>query len=311
MEVKKVGLLGGRGYVGQEVVKLLAQHKHLNLSSVFSLTKAGQPLDLNDDSELIYQDLSIENIVLADEDAFILALQNDESQKYVDLIFQHNSQAIVVDLSADHRFDEDWEYRVPELSEQALLNRISNPGCYASAMQFMLAPLLDILVGSVNLYGISGFSGAGASPNARNDQEALKDSVLPYALVSHLHEQEVKAHSYSDILFTPHVGNFFRGIMMTGNFILSEPMLPEEIYNLFLSYYNQKPLISIQQAVPNMQDVQNTSNVIIGGFEVDQEINRLTFCCALDNLLKGAATQAVQNLNSAFGWEDNLGIIKR
>ena len=98
---------------------------------------------------------------------------------------------------------------------------------------------------------------------------------------------------------------------MTGNFILSEPMLPEEIYNLFLSYYNHKPLISIQQAVPNMQDVQNTSNVIIGGFEVDQEINRLTFCCALDNLLKGAATQAVQNLNSAFGWEDNLGIIKR
>lgn len=311
MEVKKVGLLGGRGYVGQEVVKLLAQHQHLNLSSVFSLTKAGQPLDLNADSELIYQDLSIENIVLADEDAFILALQNDESQKYVDLIFQHNSQAIVVDLSADHRFDEDWEYRVPELSKQVLLNRISNPGCYASAMQFMLAPLLDILVGSVNLYGISGFSGAGASPNARNDQEALKDSVLPYALVSHLHEQEVKAHSYSDILFTPHVGNFFRGIMMTGNFILSEPMLPEEIYNLFLSYYNQKPLISIQQAVPNMQDVQTTSNVIIGGFAVDQEINRLTFCCALDNLLKGAATQAVQNLNSAFGWEDNLGIIKR
>jgi N-acetyl-gamma-glutamyl-phosphate reductase common form len=311
MAVKKVGLLGGRGYVGQEVVKLLAQHKHLNLSSVFSLTQAGQPLDLNADSELIYQDLSIENIVLADEDAFILALQNDESQKYVDLIFQHNSQAIVVDLSADHRFDEDWEYRVPELSKQVLLNRISNPGCYASAMQFMLAPLLDILVGSVNLYGISGFSGAGASPNARNDQEALKDSVLPYALVSHLHEQEVKAHSYSDILFTPHVGNFFRGIMMTGNFILSEPMLPEEIYNLFLSYYNHKSLISIQQAVPNMQDVQTTSNVIIGGFAVDQEINRLTFCCALDNLLKGAATQAVQNLNSAFGWEDNLGIIKR
>ena len=59
-----------------------------------------------------------------------------------------------------------------------------------------------------------------------------------------------------------------------------------------------------------MQDVQNTSNVIIGGFEVDKEINRLTFCCALDNLLKGAATQAVQNLNSAFGWEDNLGIIQ-
>ena len=308
MEVKKVGLLGGRGYVGQEIIKLLAQHKHLNISSVFSLSKAGQPLEPDTDSDLLYQDLDIENIVLADEDAYILALSNNESAKYIDLIFQHNSKAIIIDLSADHRFDDAWEYRVPELSNKAMLSRISNPGCYASAMQFMLAPLIDSLVGSVNLYGISGFSGAGASPNARNNQEALKDNVLPYSLVSHLHEKEVKAHSYPDILFTPHVGNFFRGIMMTGNFILSETMLADEIYNLFISYYDQKSLISIQRELPNMQDVQNTSNVIIGGFEVDKEINRLTFCCTLDNLLKGAATQAVQNLNSAFGWEDNLGI---
>ena len=72
---------------------------------------------------------------------------------------------------------------------------------------------------------------------------------------------------------------------------------------------NLDKLIGIQSEVPNLQDVQNTSNVIIGGFEVEQEINRLTFCCALDNLLKGAATQTIQNLNSAFGWEDNIGII--
>jgi N-acetyl-gamma-glutamyl-phosphate reductase len=309
MEVKKVGLLGGRGYVGRELIQLLDQHKRLNISSVFSLSKAGQPVDLDTDDDLVYQNLALENIVLADEDAFILALPNNESQKYIDLIFQHNSKAIIIDLSADHRFDDAWEYRVPELSENVQLSKISNPGCYASAMQFMLAPLKKILVGPVHLYGISGYSGAGATPNRRNDQEALKDNILPYSLVSHIHEQEVKAHSYPDILFTPHVGNFFRGIMMTGNFILSELMLPEEIYNLFISYYDQKPLISIQQTLPNMQDVQNTSNVIIGGFAVDQEINRLTFCCALDNLLKGAATQAVQNLNSAFEWEDNLGII--
>jgi N-acetyl-gamma-glutamyl-phosphate reductase len=79
---------------------------------------------------------------------------------------------------------------------------------------------------------------------------------------------------------------------------------------LFVEYYDSKQLICIQQELPNLQDVQNTSNVIIGGFAVDQGIKRLTFCCALDNLLKGAATQTVQNLNSAFGWEDNLGIIQ-
>ena len=95
---------------------------------------------------------------------------------------------------------------------------------------------------------------------------------------------------------------------MTGNFILSESLKVEMIYDLFSNFYKQKELILVQQELPNMQDVQNTSNVIIGGFAVDPTISRLTFCCTLDNLLKGAATQAVQNLNFAFGWEDNLGI---
>ena len=110
-------------------------------------------------------------------------------------------------------------------------------------MQFMLEPLKNILAGPVHLYGISGYSGAGATPNSRNDQEALQDSILPYSLVSHLHEKEVKAHSYPEILFTPHVGNFFRGIMMTGNFILSESMSADEIYNFFVNHYQSDQLI--------------------------------------------------------------------
>ena len=309
MDTKTIGLLGGRGYVGQEIIKLLVNHKYLNITSIFSSSKVGQSVPLNVGNELLYQDLSLDQIVLSDEDAFILALPNNESQNYVDLIHRHNPQAIIVDLSADHRFDQAWEYRVPELSETVQSTKISNPGCYASAMQFMLAPLKNILAGPVHLYGISGYSGAGATPNSRNDQEALQDSILPYSLVSHLHEKEVKAHSYPEILFTPHVGNFFRGIMMTGNFILSESMSADEIYNLFVNHYQSEQLICIQPELPKLQDVQNTSNVIMGGFAVDQEIHRLTFCCALDNLLKGAATQTVQNLNSAFGWDDNLGII--
>ena len=309
MDTKTIGLLGGRGYVGQEIIKLLVNHKYLNITSIFSSSKVGQSVPLNIGNELLYQDLSLDQIVLSDEDAFILALPNNESQNYVDLIHRHNPQAIIVDLSADHRFDQAWEYRVPELSETVQSTKISNPGCYASAMQFMLEPLKNILAGPVHLYGISGYSGAGATPNSRNDQEALQDSILPYSLVSHLHEKEVKAHSYPEILFTPHVGNFFRGIMMTGNFILSQSMSADEIYNLFVNHYQSEQLICIQPELPKLQDVQNTSNVIMGGFAVDQEINRLTFCCALDNLLKGAATQTVQNLNSAFGWDDNLGII--
>ena len=153
MDAKKIGLLGGRGHVGQEIVELLANHKHLNITSVFSSSKAGQPADLNTGNDLLYKDLSIDKIDLSDEDAFILALPNNESQDYIDLIHRHNPKAIIIDLSSDHRFDDAWEYRVPELCEKVQSSKISNPGCYASAMQFMLAPLKNILVGPANLFG--------------------------------------------------------------------------------------------------------------------------------------------------------------
>lgn len=309
MSCKKIGLLGGRGYVGQEIISLLNNNNNLNIGSVYSSSRAGQPVNMDASGEMNYRDLAPDKIDLGDEEAFILALPNMKSQQYVDLITNHNEEAIIIDLSSDHRFDKNWEYRIPELSDPVSSKKISNPGCYASAMQFMIAPILNILDGPVNLFGISGYSGAGASPNQRNNTEFLKDNILPYKLINHLHEKEVQTHSYSNILFTPHVGNFFRGIMITGNFFVSKHSDPKEIINLFIDFYQGKSLISIQESPPNLQEVQNTSNVIIGGFEMDKATNRLTFCCALDNLLKGAATQAVQNLNSAFGWDDNAGII--
>ena len=220
MDIKKIGLLGGRGYVGQEILLLLEQHKQLEVVSIYSSSKAGEPLEPKLENSLIYKDLNLKNLILADEDAFILALPNNESKPYVNFIHQYNPEAILIDISSDHRFDDDWEYRIPELSGPAHSSRISNPGCYAPAMQFMLAPLMAQLDGPANLFGISGYSGAGASPNPRNNKELLRENIIPYALVSHLHEQEVKAHSYSNVFFTPHVGEFFRGIMMTGNFTL-------------------------------------------------------------------------------------------
>jgi N-acetyl-gamma-glutamyl-phosphate reductase/acetylglutamate kinase len=87
-------------------------------------------------------------------------------------------------------------------------------------------------------------------------------------------------------------------------------MSSDEAKSIFDTFYDDKPLIKIQSEVPDLQQARETSYAFIGGFEVDENIKRLTFCCTIDNLLKGAATQAVQNLNSAFGWEDNLGIIK-
>ena len=188
--------------------------------------------------------------------------------------------------------------------------KISNPGCYATAMQLMLAPLVDKLSGPVNFFGISGYSGAGASPNPRNDKELLSNNILAYSMINHLHEQEVKHQMYKEIFFTPHVAEFFRGIHMTGNIILTDSMSADDAKSVFQDFYTDNSLIKVQDPAPNLQQVRGTSFAVIGGFEADINSKRLTFCCTIDNLLKGAATQAVQNLNSAFGWDDNLGIIE-
>ena len=170
--------------------------------------------------------------------------------------------------------------------------------------------LVDKISGPVNFFGISGYSGAGASPNPRNDKELLSNNILAYSMINHLHEQEVKHQMYKEIFFTPHVAEFFRGIHMTGNITLTDSMSADDAKSVFQDFYTDNSLIKVQDPAPNLQQVRGTSFAVIGGFEADINSKRLTFCCTIDNLLKGAATQAVQNLNSAFGWDDNLGIIE-
>ena len=311
MDVKKIGLLGGRGYVGQEIFELVNNHPKLSITSVYSSSQAGLSVPGSaKDNSLSYLSMDLANLELGNEDAYVLALPNDQSKGYVDKILEHNPKAILLDISSDHRFNAAWEYRLPELSEPVSSTKISNPGCYATAMQLMLAPLVDNISGPVNFFGISGYSGAGASPNLRNNKELLSSNILAYSMINHLHEQEVKHQIYDEIFFTPHVAEFFRGIHMTGNIILTDAISADEVEIAFQNFYTDMPLIKVQHSAADLHKVRGTSFALIGGFETDIKTKRLTFCCTIDNLLKGAATQAVQNLNSAFGWDDNLGIIE-
>ena len=160
-----------------------------------------------------------EDTEFVEEDAIILALPNNEAAEWADKISKQNSQAIILDLSADHRFDGEWHYSVPELTQTIDGNKISNPGCYATAMQLMLAPVNNMIDGEVNFFGISGYSGAGATPNDRNDPNKLKNNIIPYSFNNHIHEREVSFHMQREINFMPHVANFFRGILITGIFL--------------------------------------------------------------------------------------------
>ena len=146
MGIKKIGLLGGRGFVGQEILLLLEQHEQIEVVSIFSSSQSGQPVNSNAARSLIYQDLKIDSLNLSDEDGFIIALPNNESKPYIDLILKHNPNTIFVDISSDHRFDSDWEYRIPELSGPVSSTRISNPGCYSLKPYYYFHTQCDVII---------------------------------------------------------------------------------------------------------------------------------------------------------------------
>ncbi len=305
---KKISIIGGRGFTGQELIKLIDSHPKFELAKAFSSSVAGEQIMIDEwNLEKTYVSLH-ENTEFVEEDAVVLALPNNEAAKWADKISKQNSQAIILDLSADHRFDAEWHYSVPELAKTIGGNKISNPGCYATAMQLMLAPINNMIGGEVNFFGISGYSGAGATPNDRNDPDKLKNNIIPYSLNNHIHEREVSFHMQREINFMPHVANFFRGILITGNFSLKGQYSLQETRKIFDDFYDEHSFIVIKEEFPSISEVINTPNAMIGGFNIDESKKRLSFCCSIDNLLKGAASQAIQNLNNAMNLDEKLGL---
>ncbi|MFL7980004.1 N-acetyl-gamma-glutamyl-phosphate reductase, partial [Xanthomonas vasicola] len=206
--------------------------------------------------------------------------------------------------------DPAWYYGLPELTRgnYAGQKRISNPGCYATAMQLTIAPLLDQLAGPPQCFGVSGYSGAGTSPSDKNNPELLADNVMPYALTNHMHEREVSAQLGVPVEFMPHVAPHFRGITMTVNMWLQQPLTREQIQARYAQRYVDEPLIEIVDEAPWVSRIAGKHGVQIGGVTLAPGNKRVVVVATLDNLLKGAATQAMQNLNLALGWGELTAI---
>ena len=305
-----ISVLGGRGYVGQEMIKIINNHPNFFISDIYSKTSHGKLVDdYTKSNSLTYKLLdSPDKLDFTDIDIVIMALSNNESFNYIKSIEEYDPNIIIIDISADHRFNDGWAYKLPEIAAQTKDNRISNPGCYASAIQFSLFPIKHLISGKVSCMGISGYSGAGATANEKNDPNNLTGNIIPYSLSGHIHEKEVMKHCYEEISFSPHVANFFRGILITSHIQLTKKALSSEIHDLYKSFYNDKKLIHVIKEIPMINKVSNSHYVYIGGFEVDESGYALTVCCTLDNLLKGAATQVIQNLNHACGLYELTGI---
>lgn len=311
----RVVVVGARGYTGAELLPLLHRHPEFELVAVGSGSAAGEPVQAHvagmEDSGLAFTDIRPDSLESLQADACVLALPNGAAAPYVAALDPCRPETVIVDLSADHRFDSAWVYGQPERFAGRIrgARRIANPGCYATGAQLAVAPLLGELAGPVTAFGVSGYSGAGTAPSRRNDPAVLADNLLPYTLVDHVHEREVSHHTGHDVRLLPHVASFFRGISLTVAADLKRGGSEEELMERFSTFYADSPLVEVRAAVPEVKEVRGTHGVILGGFSVSgNRTSRVALVAVLDNLLKGAATQAVQNLNLAFGFDALAGL---
>lgn len=311
----RLALIGGRGHTGSELLKLIARHPELDLALATSNSQAGQPICQSvpewPDADQAFEALEPSGVASVEADVWVLALPNGKSAPWVEAIGEAHPDAVILDIGADWRFDEHWVYGLTELNRDALdsAKRIANPGCYATGALFGLWPIRRSLAAPPILFGVSGYSGAGKTPSPRNDPERLEGNLIPYALSGHVHEQEISAHLRRPVRFHPHVAPFFRGISLTISVMLTEPLTADELLSMVSEQYAGEALIRVGRDIPEIREVAGTPRLSIGGFTVDErDPMRASFVIVLDNLLKGAASQAMQNINRALGVDELTGI---
>lgn len=320
----RVALIGARGYTGKALIEMINTHPYLELAHVSSRELEGQRLQGYTRSNITYENLQVEDIKRLEEegsvDVWVMALPNGVCKPFVDAIEQSDppkdrKKSVIVDLSADYRFDttNEWIYGLPELVTRDKIceaTKISNPGCYATAAQLAISPLVDHIADGVspNIFGVSGYSGAGTKPSPKNDVKLLTDNLIPYSLTDHIHEKEISSQLGIDVAFTPHVASWFQGITHTISIPLKEKLTSREVRNLYQDRYAGEKLITVTGEAPLVKDASGKHGVVIGGFGVSSKQDRVVVVATIDNLLKGAATQCLQNINLAMGYDEYQSI---
>ena len=325
MRMPYVSVVGSAGYTGQETLDRVLRHPDLELYAVGSDSLAGQDataLDprLNRNGGKRVPRLITNAAALACEaDVTFLCLSHEEAAG-----LEPPARGIVVDLSGAHRlqaptqYEEwygfthprpeelgSWSYGLPELTppEGRL---IANPGCYATAVLLALAPIADAIEReSVVVDAMSGMTGAGRSPKASTHAGFVLDNVSPYKVGTHQHVAEIAQLLGFPVSFTPHLLPVRRGLLATCNVRSTGA----DLRALLEERYASSPVVTVlpDGVAPELARVQHTDGAEIGVFS-DRHTDRTMVICAIDNLGKGAAGQAVQNVNALFGLAETAGL---
>jgi len=312
----RVGVAGAAGYTGGELIRLLLGHPYVEISWLHSSSNGGKPVYAVHDDLIGYTDLAFSTEANADNiDVVFLCLGHGTSAKYL----ADNPALLkkkIIDLSQDFRLTgtHDFVYGLPEFQRDVIAkaNHIANPGCFATAIQLALLPLAahGLLTNHVHINATTGSTGAGQALSETGHFSWREGNFSVYKAFTHQHLAEIgqtltslQNNRSGGLYFIPNRGNFTRGIFVS---LYLQCSLPEdEAIELYENFYASHPFTHVTKSNLHLKQVVNTNNCLL---QIEKHGEQLLILSAIDNLLKGASGQALENMNLLFGLEQTAGL---
>jgi N-acetyl-gamma-glutamyl-phosphate reductase len=314
-----VGVVGGAGYTGGELLRLLVLHPNTNIDFIYSTTRAGKAVSDTHTDLMGILDMPFSSELNQEVDVLFLCLGHGNSAAFLhDNVVNDNTK--IIDLSSDFRRKDDrdfmgrsYVYGLTEVNKEQIKSAqaIANPGCFATAIQLALAPLAAAkkLTQDVHINAITGSTGAGAVPSATSHFSWRNNNISYYKPFVHQHLGEIgetiaqAQGSAAKLYFLPIRGNFTRGIFATTYTSFSGSL--EDAYAIFEDYYSDCPFTFVSHAPLALKQVVNTNRCMV---HLHIHEGQLLVTSIIDNLLKGASGQAIENMNLMFGLEQTTGL---
>ena len=319
MQKVNIGIVGSAGYTGGELLRVLLRHPNAHISFVHSTSSAGELVskvhaDLLGDTQLKFTNILDQNI-----DVLFLCVGHGDANKFL-TANEIKASIKIIDLSQDFRLagsaaigDRNFVYGLPELQREAIKSatNIANPGCFATAIQLGLLPLAAKgLLKEVYTTGITGSTGAGQGLSNTSHFSWRANNIQAYKTLQHQHLNEIvqslaqlQGNQNAEVNFVPWRGDFTRGIFVTS--VVSADLSLEALYDLYNAYYEGHAFTHVSKNNIDLKQVVNTNKCII---HIEKQGNKIAIHSVVDNLLKGAVGQAVQNMNLIFGIDEAAGL---
>lgn len=311
----KIAIAGGAGYTAGELIRLLINHPEAELKYIQSESHNGEPV-YKVHADLLHSQLVFSDIDFSDIDVLFLCMGHGVSAQFLDT-HPLPASVKVIDLGNDFRLAKDagkFVYGLPELSRDVIVNSgyIANPGCFATSIELGLLPLASAnkLPDDISVFGVTGSTGAGQKPTTDTHFSNRNDNLSNYKVFTHQHLGEIGetlvkagAMNHFDIAFVPVRGCHARGII--SDIVIRTDMSADEITALYKKYYDGHPFVCVSDEPLYMKQVVNTNYCYIN---ICKQGNKVLITSVIDNLLKGASGQAVQNMNLMFGLEETVGL---